>query len=333
MNLPIALRTIRWMIIDTIRQSLATKVFWAMVLFSALVMVFCLGVELSGKQQSDDSQYVLPPDDPELKKLSPEKVKEDGVDILGQDKLSLGFGLFQLNTARGADDSFRFLLTWLSGLIAGTLGVFLAIIWTSGLLPTFLEPSQITVLLAKPIPRWSFLLGKVVGVMVLITFHVSFFVVGTWLTLGLATGRFDATYFLVIPILVIHFFAFYGFSVMLAVWSRSTVVCVFGTLLFWTVAWGINYARHAIQVHQPPGMTATSNFMLETSYWILPKPADLNIVFEKTLDSRGISAEVPEFEQALAQKKIRLEWSVFTSFLFSIAMLGISCYEFRKTEY
>jgi len=89
-------------------------------------------------------------------------------------------------------------------------------------------------------------------------------VVGTWLALGIATGVFDARYLFAIPVLLLHFAAFYSFSAMLAVWTRSTVVCVFGTLLFWVMCWAMNYGRHTVVAHDPPGMSAGSRAISST---------------------------------------------------------------------
>ena len=49
------------------------------------------------------------------------------------------------------------------------------------------------------------------------------------------------TYWWCIPLLLLQFAIFYSFSVLLAVITRSTVACVFGSVLFWLLAWGINY--------------------------------------------------------------------------------------------
>ena len=72
-------------------------------------------------------------------------------------------------------------------------------------------------------------------------FQVVLFVVLTWLALGLRTDVWDMTYWWCIPLLLLQFAVFYSFSVLLAVITRSTVACVFGSVLFWLLAWGINY--------------------------------------------------------------------------------------------
>lgn len=337
MNLPAALLAIAWMIRDTIRQSLASRLFWAMFALSTICILFCLSVQIKEHKRlptaPGEDPLVIPKSDPQVKKLGTEGAQNEGVDVLGNDELSLGFGALKVSTNRGKADSVRFLQIWLAGLVAGTAGIFLAIIWTAGFLPTFLDPNHATVLLAKPVPRWSLLLGKMLGVVVFVFLQTTFFVIGTWLALGIVTGVFDVRYLFAIPVLLLHFTAFYAFSAMLAVWTRSTVVCVFGTLLFWVLCWGMNFARHAIVAHDPAGMSDGSRFVVESGYWVLPKPGDLNIIFDDALETEGFAASVPEFATVRKKGAMRLPLSAITSLLFAAAMFGVAAYEFRKAEY
>lgn len=337
MNLPGALLAIGWMVRDTIRQSLVSRLFWAMLALSVICILFCLSVSAKDRPRlptaPDEVPMAVPKSDPQVKKLGTEGARSEGVDILGGDELSLGFGAFKVSTNRGKADSVRFLQVWLAGLVAGTAGIFLAIIWTAGFLPTFLDPNHATVLLAKPVPRWSLLLGKMLGVLVFVLLQTTFFVLGTWLALGISTGEFDARYLFAIPVLLLHFAVFYSFSAMLAVWTRSTVVCVFGTLLFWVLCWGMNFGRHAAVAYDPPGMSDGTKFVVEAGYWILPKPADLNAVFDDALETKGFAAGVPEIASARNKGRLNLPFSVIASLLFAAAMFAISAHELRKAEY
>jgi hypothetical protein len=337
MNLPAALLAIGWLVRDTLRQSLASKLFWAMLALSGVCILFCLGVRVEDRPAlplaPGETKYGLPPGDSQIRTLGAGGVQADGVDVLGGAELTLGFGAFKGPTGRGRDDAVRFLQVWLAALVAGTAGVFLALIWTAGFLPAFLDPNHATVLLAKPVPRWSLLLGKILGVLMFVFLQATFFVVGTWLALGLATGVFDVRYLFAIPVLLLHFAVFYSFSAMLAVWTRSTVVCVFGTLLFWVLCWGMNFGRHAAVAHDPGGMSAGSRFVLEVGYWILPKPGDLNVVFDDALETEGFAAGVPEFELARQKGHVNLPLSVLASLLFAGAMFGVSAREFGSADY
>ena len=337
MNLSNALLAIGWLVRITIRQSFASRLFWAMLAMSVVCFAFCLSVHVKDAPRlptlEGQDRQGLPIDDPQARLMSPEELRKQGLDPLGEDEISLGFGVFHISTRRGREDSVRFLQVWMAGLVAGTAGIFLAIIWTSGFLPTFLDPTQATVLIAKPVPRWSLLFGKVIGVLVFATFQTTFFVIGTWLALGIATGVFDARYLLAIPVLLLHFSVFYSFSVMLAVWTRSTVVCVFGTLLFWVVCWGMNFGRHAVVAHEPKGISTTSLAMVDIGYWVLPKPGDMNVVLDDALDTSGFSASVPEFETARKKGRLNPYLSVLACLLFSAWMYGVAAWEFRQAEY
>jgi hypothetical protein len=336
-NLPAALVTIKWMVRDTFRQSLSSRLFWVLIGVSVLFILFCLSVGVEEPPNpfpaSDEPRLSLPPDDPRVKELGKQGVIKEGVEVVGGTRLTLGFGMFSVTVGRDATDAVRFLQIWLAGVAADTAGVFLVLIWTAGFLPTFLDPNQVTVLLAKPVPRWSLLVGKYLGVLAFVLAQVTVFVFGTWIALGVKTGVWDALYLRSIPLLVIHFAIFYSFSAMLAVWTRSTVVCVFGSLVFWVVCWGVNFGRHAVEVHALPGLSPAGRTMLEVSYWTLPKPGDLNLNLYYALKAKGFSAGVREFELLKEKGKFEPELSLLASLLFAAAMLAIAAREFQTTDY
>src|SRR5262249_52015854 len=76
--------------------------------------------------------------------------------------------------------------------VADWAGLLLALVWTAGFLPSFLEPASVSVLLAKPVPRWLVLAGKVLGVVAFVGVLAVAFVGATWLALALRTGVWDA---------------------------------------------------------------------------------------------------------------------------------------------
>ena len=339
MNLPAALLAIGWMVRDTFRQSLASRLFWAMLAVSAVCIVFCLSVRVKDQPATARvaramTPYALPKDDPQVKKLGTEGAQpRKGSTSSAGTSCRSGSGRSRSRPPRGKDDSVRFLQVWLAGLVAGTAGIFLAIIWTAGFLPTFLDPNHATVLLAKPVPRWSLLLGKFLGVVAFVFLQATFFVVGTWLALGIVTGVFDARYLLAIPVLLLHFAVFYAFSAMLAVWTRSTVVCVFGTLLFWVMCWGMNYGRHTVVAHDPVGMSDRSRTVLEIGYWVLPKPGDLNHDLRRRPGHPGRRGRGAGVRRGPSEGQAQPVLSALASLLFAGAMFGVAAWEFRNAEY
>ena len=116
--------------------------------------------------------------------------------------MTLAFGAVSIPVSRERSDAVHFLELILASGIAGTFGLLLTLVWTAGFVPTFLDPSAASVLLAKPVPRWQLLLGKYFGVLAFVGFQVVLFVALTWLALGVRTKVWDMTYWWCIPLLL-----------------------------------------------------------------------------------------------------------------------------------
>jgi hypothetical protein len=254
--------------------------------------------------------------------------------LIPQGELTLAFGAIRLPLQRGRPEAVRHLQLLLAGVVADTAGLLLALIWTAGFLPTFLEPSSVAVLLAKPVPRWSLLLGKYLGVLVFVAFQAVVFVGGTWMALGLRTGIWHGTYLLCIPLLLVHFAIFFSFSVLLAVMTRSTVACVIGSVVFWLLCWGMNYGRHAL-VGLPDVEVAAVGFSspVEIGYWVMPKPADLTLMLFDALQADNYFGKQLAYVEVQKKGAFYPELSVLTSLLFAVVVLAIAAYEFVTTDY
>lgn len=327
---PTAIRTVRWMVRDTFRQSVATKLFWVMLGLTALCTAFCFGIEVDAPPDRERHPAELPLRGSRVE--SPEKFRAEGIDV-PEGKVRLGFGLFEFDIAKNRRDSVKHVQLWLAGVVADTVGVLLALLWTAGFLPTFLEPHAVTVLLAKPAPRWTLLAGKYLGVVLFVAVQATLFVAGTWLAIGTSTGVWDGSYWLAVPLLVVNFAVFYAFSAFLAVCTRSTVVSVFGTLLFWTLCWAMNFTHHRVAGFDIQGITPMTAFLIDAGYWVLPKPLDMSGLFYDALGAQNYSAPVPELEAVKQRGLFFPELSVVASLLFAVGILAIAANEFRTMDY
>ena len=222
---------------------------------------------------------------------------------------------------------------WLVAVVADNLGVLLALLWTAGFLPTFLEPQSATVLLAKPTPRWAILLGKYVGVVLFVGLYGLMFVGATWFALGLKTSVWFAPYWLAVPLLIVNFGVFYAVSTFLAVWTRSTVASAFGTLLFWILCWALNYTHHALTVAPIEGMTPLGHFLLDVGYWFFPKPLDMSAIFHNAMMADGFAWKLPEIRKLQESGQFHPELSLLASIGFAVGLLGLSAYEFETIDY
>lgn len=328
--------TLIWLVVDTFRQARANGILAVLVGISLLSIAVCATVSVSGADSlsiGGDPPDFLPRNDAEVKEK--DKLEQSGVTVAGG-TLSLGFGAIQAPIARDTRGAVHFLELLLAGGVADTLGLMLALIWTAGFLPTFLDARSISVLLARPAPRWVLLLGKYFGVLAFVGAYAVFFVVGTWTAIGLRTGIWDPTYLLSIPLLLLHFSVFFVFSVLLAVSTRSTVVCVFGSLLFWCVAWSMNFGRHAFFTSTDiAGETLRSpllTWVVDVGYWILPKPADLGVLFYDALGAQDHFGKLFD-PSVLAAHGFSMTLSVLSSLAFAAVVLFASVRAFAKLDY
>ena len=366
MNASAAIFTIRWLIRDTFRQALASGIFWLMLGITAVCIAVCLTVSASGDAQ------LQAPDEKQIEALprvygqiaaaelasavalaaTPGSVPGANVAPLFAEEyqlltkaqkhkipmvsgnLELAFGAIQVPLSRDRATAVRTVEFYLAGWIADGAGLLLALIWTAGFLPAFLDPSAASVLLAKPVPRWSLLAGKFLGVLVFVAAQNAIFVGGTWAALGVRTGVWDPTYFLCIPMLLMHFAVFYSFSAMLAVMSRSTVVCVLGSIMFWLFCMAMNSGRHSVHlVPEFATISPTFAFMLDVGYWILPKPLDFHILLRETLGADDFFARIVD-QRALAAKGY---WqpvlSVMASLAAGVVLMVVAAYDFLTADY
>lgn len=333
MTLSHAIYAIRWLIRDTFRQAVASRLMWVMLGVSLVCVVFCASLRFTG-----DIPLTVPDGPLEmLPRTTPPEVREKALKtgvLIQEGELTLAFGAIRLPLERGRPEAVRHLQLLLAGVVADTVGLLLALVWTAGFLPTFLEPSAASVLLAKPIPRWTLLVGKYLGVLAFVAFQALIFVGGTWLALGVRSGVWDWTYLLCVPLLLVHFAIFFSFSTLLAVVTRSTVACVIGSILFWMLCWGMNFGRHAL-VGLPEVEAAAASFghAVELGYWVLPKPADMCLVLFDSLEANNYFGKQLAYEAVERKGEFYPELSVVTSLLFAALMLGLAAYEFVTTDY
>ena len=315
MSSPEVFYACRWLIRDTFRQAMANYVFWVMLAASAVVIFFCLSVSIEG------GEPLRPDDDIALTKA--------------HGHISLAFGAWRIPLPRDGRTQVHFLLLLLAEWVAGAGGTLLALLWTAGFVPEFLQPARAAVIMSKPTSRWVLLTGKYLGVLTFVGFEVAVFIIGTWLALGLRTGFWVTSYLWGIPLLLLHFAAVYSFSVLLAVITRSTLACVFGSVAFWFLCWGMNLGRHcllALESAMPP-LNSLLRGLTEAGYWILPKPVDMGMILHRALDAGDFFATLPELKKVQEMGDFYPELSLWTSFLFAVAMIFVAARHLADTDY
>jgi hypothetical protein len=139
-------------------------------------------------------------------------------------------------------------------------------------------------------------------------------------------------YFLCVPLLL-HFAVFFSFSAMLAVATRSTVPCVFGSVVCWLLCWGVNFGRHAaLTVTELQGSPPLGT-LIESAYWILPKPLDFHFVLLEALGGESLFGPVAEPQMLSAQGAWHPGLSLLSSLAAGVVLLGLAAYDFMTTDY
>jgi ABC-type transport system involved in multi-copper enzyme maturation permease subunit len=328
MTSPAVLYVFRWLARDTFRQARASALFWLMLGASAIFILAALSVGIRGAtplRHSGELTEFMPRGG-----IDPEQAAKSGLDLVSGE-LTVGFGLFRVELGRDAEDAVRFLQLLLAGGVADTAGILLALLWTAGFVPSFLEPSAASVLLAKPVPRWLLLAGKFAGVLVFVAFQATVFIGGTWLALGLRTGVWHPLYLVCIPVLLLHFALFFSFSAFLGVVTRSPLLSMVGSLLFWFVCWGVNFS-HLMALAQDSTNASAWQAVLSAGYWFLPKPADLNYLLQEMVQSAGYFARVPALA-SLRPDAISPVATLATSAAFTVAVLLLAGRRLRVADY
>jgi hypothetical protein len=119
------------------------------------------------------------------------------------------------------------------------------------------------------------------------------------------------------------------------------MACVVGSILFWALCLGVNYARHAALAlpvlaadTAPP--SSLSLFFLQASYWILPKPMDCLVLLEQALQARAHMATLsalPEFALAIEKGTFDSLGAMLTAALFAGLMLAWAGKRLATAEY
>ncbi len=335
---------LEYLIRDTFRQARASGISAMMLTVTAICVALCLSVKVTGDVPLyDDSgpAFFLPHGSTHAlagktfdgAKISLSEAKREGVETAAG-RMTLAFGAISIPVSRERRDAVHFLELVLAGGVAGTFGLLLALVWTAGFAPTFLESGAASVLLAKPPTRRQLLLGKYFGVLAFVALQVSLFVALTWLALGVRTQIWSPTYWWSIPLLLVQFAIFYSFSILLAVVTRSTVACVFGAALFWCLSWAVNYgAALARGPQQAQYLLPSAVRLMEAAYWLFPKPIDAGLILFNALNA-GNHFEKPEvFRLVESGHVFSATLSILSSLVFSGVLLAISAHQLEATDY
>jgi ABC-2 type transport system permease protein len=220
--------------------------------------------------------------------------------------------LFGIQT-RGEMDTARLLQGAFAG-VSGflyTVGMFLAVFASAGLIPSVLEPGRIELILSKPVSRLHILLGRFAGNVLIVLFIISYLVLGVWLILSMKTGIWQPGFLWTI------FFTVSLFSVLL------TVVTFIGVL--WESTALATMVTVALMIVSPILAQERTMNRLLSSEWSRQLWKGLYYVLPKVYDTAVMSVDMARL------KPVESWWPIWTSMAFGAVVLtaGLAIFHCR----
>jgi len=109
----------------------------------------------------------------------------------------------------------------------------IAVISTAGIFPEFIREGSIDLVLSKPISRIRLFVLKWVTGLLFVALQITVFTTACFFAIGIRGGVWAFSIFWAIPLTVLFFSYLYSFSVLIGVFTRSTIAALILTLLLW----------------------------------------------------------------------------------------------------
>jgi ABC-type transport system involved in multi-copper enzyme maturation permease subunit len=238
--------------------------------------------------------------------------------------------------------------------IGGWIIVLLGIIATASFVPNLLRRGSIDLIVSKPVSRSQLLLFKYLGGLTFLFLNASFIIILVWVIVGLRSSIWSWGFLLTIPILTFFFGILYAVSVFLAVWTRSTVVCILLTIVAWFVIWlfgllyGLTYPdpilpeSAAAKIDEAQNRSARSEGLelpawasgtIRTVHKALPRTRDLGKLTSRLL-SEDLMSDASRRYEGLGTP-LQTSWleCIGISCAWIALLLGLSCWMFSRRDF
>jgi len=122
----------------------------------------------------------------------------------------------------------------------------LAIVSTGSIMPDFMSQGSIDLSICRPVSRTKLFVIKYFSGLLFVTLQITIFTFICFLIIGFKADSWELGLFSSIPLIVCFFSYFYCVSFFLAVFGRGTLACIIITLLFWALVGGLNVTHEVL---------------------------------------------------------------------------------------
>lgn len=248
-----------------------------------------------------------------------------------------------------------YLVNWIGAAVA----LLISTIITAFFIPNMLRKGTVDLLIVKPISRPTLLLYKYIGGLTFMFLNTVVVVVGIWLALGLRTNMWGTGFLLSIFVLTFQFALYYAVSTLFAVLSRSPIVAILMTCLFWFVfAFLFGYGYYLVDLSRrvrdvaevqmeadgqdmpskekmpekifPDSVYTTADII----HFITPHLKDLDTLTDKWVIEDVTPSDSPQ-RKAVEKAYAGFRWieAISVTSLYIVALLAVSCWWFARKDY
>ncbi len=258
---------------------------------------------------------------------------ERPLEVRGACKVSFLFGAF--GTTLDNVSQAEFLASFESGIagtFAGFIGILIFISAMAGAVPEMLQKGRLDLLLARPVGRVRLVLFRYLGAVLFVLLTWTLLFTGCTVALGVTTGYWCFTYIGCAVTCTLIFAALYPVSMLVGALSRNVTLATLGALVFWALQGIVQSIKSAID----SGMISNADRwkpLVNASYWILPKSADLGRLNDVMLARSNLSDQA--FARAMSGPLAPVDWwfAGGTTALFAAGIMALTCMHVARRDY
>lgn len=265
---------------DTFREAMARKIFWGLFALATATILFFL--------------FVM------------------SIDVVAG--VTATVSLFGYDVQQGM--SLRRFVSEMYAAIAAfvyTLGMFLAVFASAGLVTSVLEPGRIELILSKPVARAHILLGRYAGNVLVIALMTTYLILGVWTVLGAKTGIWDVRFLAAAGMIVLIFSVLLTISVLVGVVWESAALAIMVTFFVMFISPVLAQKTLAERLLS----SEWSRQVWRGLYYTLPKTYDLGRLTREIVLGQPVTQWMP----------------VWSSLLFAAVMLAAAVLMFQRRDF
>jgi ABC-type transport system involved in multi-copper enzyme maturation permease subunit len=224
----------------------------------------------------------------------------------------------------------------LAGLIAGWMGIIIAIIATAAFIPNMVQKGTVDLLLARPMPRWRIFLYRYFGGLTYVVIASGYLIVGSWLVIALRSGIWSAGYLWSWPLLVFFFAALYAVSALIGLMTRSAIAAILISAVTWlvlSIIGSVHLFLHSPMAEIEPDHTVVK--IVDAAHTVLPRLKDVDqATLLLQLKGNGITPErFTHMHQGAEYPTV--EWVPLfgVTGAWMAALLAFGCWIFTRRDY